>query len=355
MAFNRFRNRQGRSNPFVTALFGIGLFLGSFVLLFINEGRVDISKVARGSIAVSANQEQVNHQGELLAVSGVLHADATISDPELLNTGEFLYLRRDVEMYAWDEERNSDSDNNASSTNRYEYNREWTDNPQDSNQFNRPNGHYNPPMRYQGEVFRVEHAEIGRFSVAPDQLLFMQQRDLPLSSNIILDGRIEEEYLFIGSGSLAQPDIGDLRIQFSTFENDQQVTVFGAQNENRLQPFTGPKDSLLYRVYPGDRDTAIEAMRTEFLTILWGFRAAGIGMMWLGLMTMVSPLTNLIGNVPIVGGLGRFAAAFVFLFVAIVLGSITIVISAILNSIVAMIVIFILLIGGFFYWRSRQE
>ncbi|NEO03763.1 MAG: hypothetical protein F6K50_53335, partial [Moorea sp. SIO3I7] len=204
------------------------------------------------------------------------------------------------------------------------------------------------------EVFRVEHAVIGRFSVAPDQLLFMQPDQLNLSGDIILDGRIEEEYLFIGAGSLGRPEIGDLRIQFSTFENDQEVTVFGAQNEDRLQPFNGPKDSVLYRVYPTDRESAIDAMRTEFLTLLWSFRAGGIAMMWLGLVTIVSPLTNLIGNVPLVGGLGRSAAAIVALIIALVLGTITIIISAILNSVVAMIVILLLLLGGFFYWRNQQ-
>lgn len=350
----RFRRRRNRrSNPVVTFLFGVALFFGAFGVLFINEGRVDISKVARGSVETTAVSVDPANEGKLVAVTGLLQSDETLGDGELLLDGNYLQIERSAEMYAWDEDRKTDSDTNVT---RYEYDKEWTSSPANSSGFNNPNGHYNPPMIYKSDDFTVQNASLGAFRVDTADLFFMEKEPLPLTNKMVLDGELVEEYLFIGSGTLSRPEIGDVRIKYAVFPNGETVTVFGEQRESQLRPFTGPKETLLYRAYVGDRESAIASMRTEFLRILWGFRAGGFVMMWIGLMTMVSPLTRLMGAVPLVGGLGQTAVAIVTFLVALLLSGITIIISAILNNIFALITVAILIVAvGVFFWQRRGE
>lgn len=350
MAFRR--NRRNRSNPIVTFLMGLALFFGSFGVLFFNEGRVDLSKVAKKSISVSSDSVNPSNDGELVAVSGVLRSSEQLGDEGLLAAGDYLQLSRKAEMFAWDETKESDED---SSVDRYSYNTEWTTSPENSNNFNNPNGHFNPPMPYDQAEFTVSNATVGEYGVNTNSLFFMNQEVLPLSDSMVLEGKSFGEHIFIGSGSLEQPEVGDIRIQYTAYPNNQQATVFGQQVDGDLRPFTGPKDSLLYRAYPTDRETAISNMRTEYLALLWAFRFGGLMMMWSGMALAISPLTNLLGAVPLVGNLGRTAINIVAFIIAFVLTTITVIISAILNSVVALIVIVLLVAGGLYYWKMSKN
>lgn len=351
--FNRFgRSRRKRSNPFVGILFGIGLFFGSFVMLYMNEGRVDLSKVADDAIPVQAETASAENSGELVAISGLLRSNAPVTDEVLLTGGSFLQLDRSVEMYAWDESRETEEDTDVT---RYTYDKEWTSSPQNSEEFNNPTGHFNPPMRYQDEAFTAVSATIGPFETFPDQLFFMQKERLALDGGLLKEGRVDGDYLFIGEGSVGQPQIGDLRIWYDVFPNGQQVTLFAEQEGNQLRPYVARNDAILYRAYPSDRETAIASMRSEYLTLLWGLRVGGLMMMWIGMMVFVSPLTQLLGRVPILGDAGQAVIAVVAFVIAFSLSLITIIISAILHSPIALIILLLLIVGaGIFAWQRRQ-
>ncbi len=353
MSFNFRRRGWKNSSPFAGILIGFGLFFGSFVLLYLNEGRVDLSKIADDTEPISAEQVDGENQGELVAISGVLHSDEPLGDPELLTESNYLQLERSVEMYAWKETSDKDEDTGVET---YEYRSSWESDPKNSQNFNNSNGHFNPPMSYRDEEFTVSSASVGAFSVEPNALLFMQKVALPLSEGLLVAGRVADEYIFIGEGTLNNPEVGDLRISYKVFLNDQSVTLFAKQDESQLRPYIHKDDTLLYRAYPSDWKTAVSSMRSEFLTLLFGFRAAGFVMMWIGLMTIASPLTTLLGRLPILGNAGKMVISVVAFIIAFILSLITIVVSAILHSPITLIAIFILLIvGGVYLWRKREE
>ncbi len=349
MSFMRRRNRK-RSSPFVGILFGIGLFFGSFILLYLNEGRVDLSKIANDSIPVSADSVSGDNQGKLVAVSGILHSDEQLGDPELLTTSSYLQLKRSVEMYAWEESSDEDDDGVTS----YDYKRDWTSNPEDSRNFNDPSGHFNPPMTYQDEEFTVSSVSLGKYSANPNSLFFMQKKAVQLREGMLLQGRVANNYIYIGNGTLNEPEVGDLRISYKAFANDQSVTLFGEQYENQLRPFT-QKDTILYRVYPTDRETAIADMHTEYLMLLWATRFGGLMMMWIGLMAIASPLSRLLGYLPIIGNAGRLVISFTAFVIAFVLSLVTIIVSAILHSPITLLLILIVIIAGSVYWWQRRD
>ncbi len=350
----KFRRRGGKnSSPFAGIIIGLGLFFGSFVLLYLNEGRVDLSKIADGTVPISADTVNSENEGELVAISGVLHSDEPLGDPELLTASNYLQLERSVEMYAWKESSDKNEDTGVET---YQYKSSWTSDPENSQNFNNSNGYFNPPMRYRDEEFTVSSVSIGAFNADPDALLFMQKEELALREGALVAGRAVDEYIFIGKGTLTDPEVGDLRISYKGFLNDQSVTLFAEQNGGQLQPYLYKDETLLYRAYPSDWKTAVSSMRSEFLTLLFGIRAAGFVMMWVGLMTIASPLTTLLGRLPILGNAGKLVISFIAFVIAFILSLITIVVSAILHSPITLIGIFILLVGGGVYlWRKREE
>lgn len=352
MRFNIGRRNQKRNNPFAGIIFGIGLFLGSFVMLYLNEGRVDLSKIARNSEPLSAEVASGETDGAFVAVSGTLRAANGVTDSELLTTGDFLQLDREAEMYAWDEDRESNDDG----PDRITYDKEWTSSPSDSDRFDRPNGHYNPPMRYSSETFTVESMTLGNYAVGANQLFFRQKQSVNLEPAMLQMGKIDDDYLYIGVQSVADPNVGDIRVQYSGFANGQDVTLFGQQDGDEIRPYIHRDDTLIFRVYPSDRDSAIASMRSEFLALLWGFRGGGFMMMWIGLMAIVSPLTNLLGRVPVLGDAGNFVIGAAAFGIALVLSVITIIISALLQNPIALVILFLAIVGGgIFIWQQQKK
>jgi len=103
---------------------GILLFLGSFGLLFWNEGRADLSTVANKAIDVGTAQD-----GDLVWVTGEVSTDAKIGDDLYLDAGDYLAVERNVEMYAWVEKTEESSTTNVggseTTTTTYDYVKEW--------------------------------------------------------------------------------------------------------------------------------------------------------------------------------------------------------------------------------------
>ncbi|MCK5922910.1 MAG: hypothetical protein KAG66_18350, partial [Methylococcales bacterium] len=101
------------TNSIFGVLIGIVLFLGSFVLLWKNEGRVDLSKIAENSVAVSAETVDSNNESQLIAVSGNLTSDGTLGDGDYLQAGDYISLSRNAEMYAWVQHSDSNTKKNV--------------------------------------------------------------------------------------------------------------------------------------------------------------------------------------------------------------------------------------------------
>src|SRR5262249_4739566 len=82
---------------------GVVLFLASFVILYWNEGRTDMSEVAKTATVVKADNPGTTGEGKLISVTADLKTDEQVGDPEMLVPGQYVKLHRKVEMYAWTE------------------------------------------------------------------------------------------------------------------------------------------------------------------------------------------------------------------------------------------------------------
>lgn len=340
-------NGRRRGLGLIAIPLGIILFFAAFPVIWFNEGRVDLSVLAEDSIPLSGDAFSAENEGKLVAVSGEIQSDELLGDAPYLNPQPFIHLKRSVEMYAWDQ--------TGSEEDGYSYKKVWTSSPEDSDQFDQPSGHQNPPMALQADSFSASSANIGRYEVIPSQIIFGQVEEIVLAEGDVTGGRLSENQLYIGSASPESPQIGDMRIQYAAYQANQFTTVFGKQENGQVVTWRGEDDTLIYRGYALDREGGIAALKTEYLTALWGVRMGALAMFFAGLMMSLSPLRRILGYVPILGNVGNMAIAGIAFVVSLIVWIITLTIAIILHNLIALIVV-LLLVGaaGYFFWSRRK-
>ena len=363
-------------------LIGLILFVVSIGLLYWNEGRVDISSVADKAVEISATEQSTEAEGQLISTSGKITTEDLLGDT-YLQAGNYIAVRRNVEMYAWDESSETKSkttngenyvdvdENNASngSEKTYIYNKVWTSNPDDSAGFKFPAQHQNPQKPLPDKTVTVENAKIGIYEVDLDKAQLPGFDTVSLSEgNTMLDkGLLTEDdesgmaffesfediaptlesdkYIYKGFGTLENPEVGDIRISYSVLPADQDVTVFGQQSGTKITTYIGEKNSKLYRIFSGTRSEALSQMSTEHTTMTWGLRLLGFVLMWIGLGMLLGPISAVLDFVPLVGQLSKTVIGIATFIVAAILSALVIWISMVMHNIVAIIVVVVVIIG----------
>ncbi|NBX51334.1 hypothetical protein EBT25_15760 [bacterium] len=110
---------------------GVAMFFGSFGVLYWNEGRVDISDIAKKSEAISAETVYTGKDGAFVSMTGKIMGSEDIGDGMYLKPGPYLIVTRTAEMYAWEQESKSESQTNLggseTTTTTYNYQKAWTE------------------------------------------------------------------------------------------------------------------------------------------------------------------------------------------------------------------------------------
>lgn len=354
-----FRSRSN-SRGFGCAIVAGGVvILGAFALLWFNEGRTNLGKVATESVLASVEELGTLDVGTFVAAQGKLSGVEPIGDPGLLKPGDYLEIMRNVEMYSWEESSSGDEDSTT-----YTYAKVWTEDPKDSSSFNSPSEHKNPPKLYDSTTLKVDSAKLGGYDVNIQELALPSSDNLVLTNDNLRAGddppditrELSNNQLFIGRGSLAQPSIGDVRISYRTVADDLQVTLFGATAENAIMPYVHTDESMLYRAFTSSREEAITDMKFEYRAILWGLRIGGTFLNWLGLMIMIGPVTSLLSRIPALGRLGNKLIAIVAFFGALIVSVIWILIAIVAHN--PLLLVLVILIGGgvgYWLWRNQQD
>lgn len=351
-------------NSFLGVLLGIVLFFASFFVLFWNEGRVDFSAVAKNGVEISANAPSSAANGKLVSTTSAITSDEVLGDNLFFKPGKYIALHRRVEMYGWVEDQKTETRKNVggseTKTTTYTYTKKWVDEPKDSSSFKHPEGHQNPSKSIKEGKYRVSTAKVGVYS------LDMSSIDLPDLSTIELNNQntiskdgfaIADDYLYKGTGKLQNPQVGDLRIQYSALPTGTNVTVFGKlDSNNRITPYIHSNNQRLYRIFTGTKEQAISNLKSEYTIFTWVFRLVGFLMMWIGLVMSVGPISVLLDFIPFLGDVsGAFAGASTFI-IAFVLSAITILISMLLHNIVALaIAIFVAIGATIFLGKIKQS
>ncbi len=384
---------------------GIILFIISFGVLYWNEGRVDVSEIAKNAVEISADQIDAGADGDFIYVTGDVVSEEQIGDGLYLVPGDYLAVSRTVEMYAWVENTSSTTEDEwgggQTTETTYSYAKEWVHSPTSSSSFEYPEEHSNPSKTIEDFDSRVGSAKIGVYELNMNKLSLAGYRNLSLSEDVIdmsklgaasveTDAVVEEaaddedfsyewsvsvddeevagstseesgsglagDFIFVGEGSLTSPDVGDLRISYSVVRNNTEGTIFAELDGDRLVTYVDEDtEESLYRMFAGTRDEALSTMHGEYTMMLWIFRLIGFVMMWVGLSSLFGPVVVFLGIVPALGQISRSIVKFVTFIVAAILSIVTILISMILHSVIAVVIAVVITLVIVVYFLKRES
>jgi Transmembrane protein 43 len=370
----------GRSllGSLIALFFGVLLFFGSFVLLFANEGSIDVSRLARSAEVITATTPAAQTGDKMVALTGTIGSSQPLGDNLYLKPGAYITLVRTVEMFAWKQTVSTRTQRNfggsETQVKTYRYTHEWTDKPEDSSLYKEPN-YINPPKPIENQILKVPAAQIGAYtldmanlneivnfpyscttnarrytSINSNGISLPPNDRLNLTPQMLLPSETKAigSYLFQGAGTPQVPKVGDLRICYAALPTGSTVTVFGQLQENRLTPMPY-QDQAFFRLAYGSREPAIADLRSEYLGWLWFFRLLGFVLMWGGLLLLAEPISVLLSVVPLLGDLVDLFTGVASFAIAVVLSFVTIVVSSLVHQpivlvgsvVVTLIVLFI--------------
>lgn len=341
---------------------GAVLFAIAFPILWWNEGRTDISTVAKKAAIVKADGSQKDGEGKLVSVTGVLNGEGALGDPAYLKPGAYVKLQRESEMYAWTEKVTKKEEKKlgggTKETKTYTYELKWTSNPKDSDDFKVPEGHVNPPLTVRSDSWRVDKATVGAFAVTPGDIELPPARALALTSAMVQPSapRPTGNYLFTGRGTLDSPKLGDVRVSYQALENGRTVTAYGKREGQTVVAYLHEGKDKLYRAVDGTHEQAVATLHGEHVTMTWILRALGFIFMWMGMALVLGPINAILDIVPFIGSAGRALTGIALFPIALVLSGVTIFVSMVAhNPILLVAVIVVAVAGGGFMVQRRYS
>jgi len=357
-------------NSIITALIGVLLFFASFVLIYMTAGRTNWAKLAETAEQVEAGQAG-GHDGQLIAITGELGTDETLGDDQFIAPGAYIELNRSVEVYACVEHTETETRDKVGggteTITTYTYRMEWVSAeslPNPSNYEAYPearecDGLHSYPAQLEGDSFEVSTASVGEwtFRVSDAQLpggesLSLDQAEL---INLGQSGTRSGNYIYLYGADPNTTRLGDHRVSFTALRPGLGVTIFGAGDGSSLVGFEHEGKRFL-RALRGEFNDAISSLKTEFAVLgIMGY-VGGFFMMWFGMSMVFAPLHAIAGILPFLKKASSFIVSLITFPIALVLTLITMLISNILQSPIALAIVGVLVIGGAVYlYKNRRK
>mgnify|MGYP003663118733 CR=1 FL=1 len=356
-----------RTNPFVAALIGIFLIPASVCLHAWNEYRTihrtrGLQEAAE-IVQSIPDPERVESKwdGTLVHLTGTAATDETLRDPIFGVEANGIKLHRNIEMYQWDED--SDTDDGRTS---YSYRKVWREGRIDSSQFEH-SGHENPQLHFDQWQQTAGTVMVGKYRIS-DALIQQKNDDQSVRIDVeAIKQNIDESdaaklsayetglYYSQSGQSASDPSIGDLKIRFSLVPNGP-VSLMAGLSGNTFNAFHTSNGEPIERLYPGtlSAQQVIEKLKFENTLMAWGLRALGLILCLVGTMMIFSPAQALFRWVPLVGDIAGGMIFLVSVLFAICLSLTTISISWIaVRPLLAISLLFVA--GAAAYWIIRTR
>lgn len=327
------------SSAIMGILVGLVMFLVAFPLLFWNEGRaVDRIKAlddgAAAVISIQSDQVISDNDQKLVHLTGRADTKETLNDPVFKVSTNALKLRRDVQIYQWQEETSTRTKKKLGGgeekVTEYKYTKGWDDELANSSTFKKPEYQNPSSIAYQETELQAKSVTLDAF-VLPDSLINKinnfepvivaadTKLTLPQNENVIT----YQDGYYIGKDP-AEPQIGDLRVTFKQVV-PSIVSVVAEQHANTFRTYTTAtgKILLLEQGQASAQDMFQTAM-TENTILTWALRVAGLVLMSIGLSLIMRPISVMADVVPFFGNLAEAGIGIVSLLIALVLSFITV-------------------------------
>ncbi len=317
-------------------VFGLVLFLCSFVLLFWNEGRsVQTAKTLDEGAAivksVPVQAVDATNEGKLVHVSGNATTTESLIDEDFGLEVQALRLTRSVEMYQWVQKEESETRKKVGGSEekvtKFTYTKAWVGSLNDSSKFKEQAGHKNPAnMPYKALDRVAQGATMSAFRVPPvvlekvakfDALPATEAQLTKLTGDVRARAKVRDSVLYVASEP-ASPEVGDYRVSFQVVK-PQVVSLIARQVGNSFDAYRAQAGDEIMLVEQGTVEAAVmfRAAKDANASLTWILRLVGWLAMAIGLTLMLKPIAVVADFIPMIGSFVGFGA---FLF-SIVLAS----------------------------------
>jgi len=325
---------------------GLLLFIAAIPLLWWNEHRSleraqVLTQGERTVINADAGAVNPQNEGKLVYLTGEAATTQTLKDPGFgIAVTDTLRLRRTVEMYQWEEEKDEETQKEVGGGSRtvttYTYNKTWSDELIDSSDFEHPEDHRNPVAKpYESTIIEAGDTHVGAFALPPS----LQGKLTKFAPYTVSEGqappRAEGEQAATEAGEQppqnaktelklhaggyylgadpANPQIGDARITFATVPQGP-VSLVARQVRDTFEPYgAGNQEINLIESGTVSATALFQHAKQQNVILTWVLRAAGVLMMVIGIAMFFGPLNALANIIPFIGNIteaGTGCAAF---------------------------------------------
>lgn len=320
-------------SAFFGILIGIALIIGSFFLIFWNEGHglhTAQSLQQTRQVLITVPDSPIDQKNNLRVVylTGLATTTETLKD-SLLNLSEnAIKLKRHVEMYQWKESSDTTTEKEWGGSEKtvktYSYQQVWSPTLIDSTQFKDQTAHQNPAkMLVAGRDQVAEEVTIGDFHLPSDLIAAItgataiDLKDVDVSAlqnKLNKPVKHNDSDLYVGADP-DYPKIGDMKISAS-FVQPQKVSVIAQQKDESLQPYAAPAGENISLLAMGQQspEKMLSDAESENSIMTWVLRGISLVMMVIGVGLLLQPLTVIADVIPFVGtliGLGTWFVAIV--------------------------------------------
>ena len=315
-------NLSEESNPFKKMLFGFILIIASIALLSYNEHRsinqtLALEEMQEKIIHIESTPYAVQNEGKAVHIQGEVIPKKILEDKEFGIQSHALRLQREVFMYQWEEEEhtNSSNTNNTVGQKTYSYDLEWSSQAINSSHFEYEEGHENPQMPYNEASFSTD-ASLGEYTIQSSAMYRFPANDdyngLDTMPEKVKGFTNHKTFLYKGENPNS-PLLGDLKIVYT--EASQAVyTLAGKVDEKNIVSYHTENDISLFFVREGlvsAEQIFMEAFNDNKV-LTWFLRFAGVFLMFIGFMFILSLLESLGNFIPfmstILGGISTMLA-----------------------------------------------
>ena len=299
-------------------LIGILLVVIAFPLLFWNEGRAvkrykTLKEGAGEVISIPVDTVDSANSGKLIHVTGRANTEAILSDTVFGVSANAIHLKREVEMYQWNENVSTKTKKKVGGgteeTKTFTYEKIWSDNLIKSGNF-KESGHDNPGgMPYESRTYVADDVTLGAFKLPPSLVGMISSytkleitADTPIPEGLSDTARIHDSGFYIGTDPAA-PQIGDIRVTYKAVY-PADVSIIAKQTGNTFDAYSPPKSGgsiLLLDMGTVPADAMFKSAQASNRMLAWILRLVGFLFFFAGFNLIFRPFSVVADVLPIMG------------------------------------------------------
>jgi len=321
-------------NSFGGILFGIILFLGSFFLVWWNEGNAvhtenDLKKGNKDIISIKSDNLLPENENKLVHLSGKVETTDTLIDQEFGMTANAIALSRKVLIYQWVESKTERTEKELGGSEKvitnYNYTKQWVSGPINSSEFKIEEGHLNKcDFPYRDKTSISQNAKVGSFDLTEPLLYQIDQfEDYLIDSTLFKESfTISSNTIYLGSEKIYdEPAIGDMKISYQVAYAPEMVSIIAQQVNGSLSPYVGENGTEIVKLAYGtvSADNMIKLALKENSSQTWILRGLGLLLCIIGLSLILRPISVVMGVLPILGSIANFGIGLLSIILGLIL------------------------------------